>query len=114
MKCPSARIVTLLAVLGIAVMAAFTVVDAHWSNKSALAAREVVGRVATSLDLKFSDFTGPEVTDPGFFGSKTYEWERLANNRALERLVYDPWEQNVCWSREENGTWKGLGCISAK
>ena len=95
-------------------MVTYALVDARRSNQPALDAREHIERAAADLDLKISDFTGPEVIDPGFFASRIYEWKRLANNRAVESLVYDPWEQNVCWSREENGTWKHLGCINTK
>ena len=114
MKHRPAHIAAVLALLGAALLITYKVASARWSHQAAVEARAVVGRAATALDLKIGDFSGPEIIDPGFFGSNTYEWERRANNRAIERLVYDPFEGNVCWSRAENGNWKHHGCINAK
>jgi hypothetical protein len=114
MKSRPAQIVALLAVIGVALVVTYKVVDARWASASVLEARQVVERSAASLELKLGDFAGPEIIESGLVGSRTYEWERRANNQAIERLVYDPFEQNVCWSRQVNGAWKDHGCITAR
>ena len=114
MKHRPARIVALLSVLCVGLAVSYKVFSARWSIQSAQEAHQVIQRAALALELKIEDFSGPEAIDSGFFGSNTYEWERRVGSRAVERLVYDPFEQHVCWSKQDYGTWKHHGCITAK
>jgi hypothetical protein len=74
-------------------------------------AEAVAARAAASLHLRLQDFSALDVSSAG--GSSRYAWERHQAGQPVERLTYDPWEEQLCWERREAGSWKDLGCIRA-
>jgi hypothetical protein len=88
----------------------------HNQKQSSAERAFIISRsAASSFGLKLEEFAGPEVKNLGIFGSNTYSWvKKNSNANFSEQLVYDPWENQVCWSGYRENSWKSFGCVVAK
>jgi hypothetical protein len=78
-------------------------------------ATKITREGALSLGLILDEFEGPVVRTYDYFGSKDYSWIKSNDDLgSSDGLVYDPYENRICWTKTVAKSVLHSDCIVAK